>query len=403
MKGNMVCILSTSSWAPASEPLKGHGSPVTYIAFSPDSAIVASSARDGTIRLWKAATGASQGLLRVFHREVDCIAFSPDGERIVAGSTDGVIRTWIVESIMNTPRNQDSHGEAEVRRFALSGDGMRILVLTVDGKMSVWNALNGVPTSEIDAAEDVTCIAIDHGGQMIASGSKAGLIQVLRDTGVEVFRAPKHHAIELRSISLSPSGERVLSIGADDAIRICDQADCTGSCSIPEHSRFTHDLAFSDEELLVHTNLVGVVKIWKYDAKDIALGRKPLLVFHSSNNSPPFSLAEAATALRRCWSKSSTLWPISIERDAGDVSFESSGVYFYENGEKQLLSFRPSASGSQSQLPGDSRSLDRWEFCLHEGTFATIAGGVIVIGIVTSSRPHSGDPPVPMPPMAVEA
>jgi WD40 repeat protein len=57
---------------------------------------VPSDAKDNTIRLWDAATGA---LLRTFkgHSEViSSVAFSPDGARVLSGSGDTTIRLWDV-------------------------------------------------------------------------------------------------------------------------------------------------------------------------------------------------------------------------------------------------------------------------------------------------------------------
>lgn len=177
-KGNMVRILSTSSWASICEPLKGHGNPVACVAFSPNSKLFASTAHDGTIRFWDAETGASLGLLRVFHREVDCISFSPDGARIVSGSTDGVIRTWIVKSILSTPQSHGSQKKEEVHQFALSGDGKRVLVLSFDDKMTMWDALNGHPIFELGRQGDISCISLDYWGYQAAAGFNDGTIQV---------------------------------------------------------------------------------------------------------------------------------------------------------------------------------------------------------------------------------
>lgn len=127
----MVRILSTSTWTPTVEPLKGHGYPVQSIAFSPDSKRVISGAHDGKIFLWNVPNGECLGLVRVFHRRVDSISFSPDGEHILSGSKDGVLRTWNVNSIVDTCHGKDSQAQVEVPSFALSGNGRCVLILTL--------------------------------------------------------------------------------------------------------------------------------------------------------------------------------------------------------------------------------------------------------------------------------
>jgi len=78
--------------------LEGHTAPVTAAAFSPAAPHVVSSSGDGTIRLWDIRSGKS---LRVFSGHsgpVTCVCFSPDGRSLVSGGRDGSLRTWDIRS-----------------------------------------------------------------------------------------------------------------------------------------------------------------------------------------------------------------------------------------------------------------------------------------------------------------
>lgn len=214
-------------------------------------------------------------------------------------------------------------------------------------------------------------------------------------SGSVLFQVSKHLTGAVHRLSLSAVGWKVLSIGTDDCIRICTQRGGTMFGNIAEQSRFTHDLALSDEEeFIVHMSIFGVVKIWKLETSSVLnvgmFDTKALLVFQSSISSV-FSPAEASAALRKCFSKSSMLWPTSIERDSGDFFYESTGVYYSsENGTKKLLAFMPSAGGCQL-----SQSVNRWEYCLRQGTLVTDAGGTLVIGCVAPLMPLSESRPAP--------
>jgi WD40 repeat protein len=63
------------------------------MAFLPNSRLLASASRDGTVRLWDTATGALQQTLQGHSDAVMSVAFSPDSELLASASGDKV-RLW---------------------------------------------------------------------------------------------------------------------------------------------------------------------------------------------------------------------------------------------------------------------------------------------------------------------
>src|SRR4029077_12082917 len=62
--------------------------PITTLAFSPDSTLLAGGGADRTIRLWDTVTGRLQRSLTGSRDWVCTLAFSPDGKTIAGGSSD---------------------------------------------------------------------------------------------------------------------------------------------------------------------------------------------------------------------------------------------------------------------------------------------------------------------------
>jgi WD40 repeat protein len=83
-----------SDWGEPRE-LTGHTGFVFAMAYSPDSAILATSGGDGTVRLWDTATGAQTAVFDSgIPKRVGALAFSPDGKRLLAGGHDGIVKGW---------------------------------------------------------------------------------------------------------------------------------------------------------------------------------------------------------------------------------------------------------------------------------------------------------------------
>ena len=72
-------------------PLPVGASTVTGLAFDPEGKTLAIAARDGTVRLWRAGTGAPPGRpLDAGTRSANAVAFSPDGSTLAVGTNAAV-------------------------------------------------------------------------------------------------------------------------------------------------------------------------------------------------------------------------------------------------------------------------------------------------------------------------
>src|ERR1700710_1102794 len=90
---------SAEEWAPKARIFQGHQGSVMCLAFSPDQAMLATSSRDKTIKLWDVKTGELKQTLTGHTLDVYCVTFSRDGKLLVSASGDKSIRIWDLQSL----------------------------------------------------------------------------------------------------------------------------------------------------------------------------------------------------------------------------------------------------------------------------------------------------------------
>lgn len=159
--------------------LRGHQAKIEALCFSPDGRLLASSSRDGTVRLWAVASGA---LLHAWKATTTRLAFSPDGARLAAAVGKSCVQTWDVASGRAAPPLRFPGAEIGSLCFR-KGDGLLALadrrgnqVLLVDPRSGrVTRRLKGDPPTETrrgpdfsaDAGIDAACFSAD--GRILAT------------------------------------------------------------------------------------------------------------------------------------------------------------------------------------------------------------------------------------------
>jgi len=123
--------------------LAGHIGGVSACAWSPDGTRLASAGRDGTLRVWEAASGAALLTLEGHGGGVTACAWSPDGTRLASAGWDGALRVWEAASGAAL-LTLEGHG-GWVTACAWSPDGTRLASAGGDGALRVWEATSGKP------------------------------------------------------------------------------------------------------------------------------------------------------------------------------------------------------------------------------------------------------------------
>ncbi|KAK4082504.1 hypothetical protein Purlil1_11279 [Purpureocillium lilacinum] len=129
------------NWGQCVQTLAGHRERVNSVAFSPDSALMASGSDDRTIRLWRADPGECLQTLEGHGDRVNSVVISPDSALVASGSDDRTIRLWRADTgeCLHTLEGQG----ASVESVAISPNSALVASGSGDRTIRLWRTDTG--------------------------------------------------------------------------------------------------------------------------------------------------------------------------------------------------------------------------------------------------------------------
>src|SRR5271163_442493 len=85
-------------WSACLQTLEGHSDWVNSVAFSHDSARLASASSDNTVKIWDASSGECLQTLEGHSGGVNSVVFSHDSARLASASYDKTVKIWDASS-----------------------------------------------------------------------------------------------------------------------------------------------------------------------------------------------------------------------------------------------------------------------------------------------------------------
>ncbi len=195
---------------------------VGKFAFSPDSALIATSANLNRIEIRDARTGKIVKSLSQPTAKIKAVAFSPDGDRLAVTSEDAkVVHIWDIPSarlLMTLPQPKDGNS------LAFSPDGSQLLVGNVGDTITLWDTASGQLIQRFKTADGVHNVAFAPSGNVIAVGGSiiqtVDLLEVKSGRLIRRLTGLDHGSNALRFL---PDGKSLASVGG-----VVEQFCCDG-------------------------------------------------------------------------------------------------------------------------------------------------------------------------------
>jgi WD40 repeat protein len=191
--------------------------------FSHDGELVVTAGADGTAKVWRASSGALLATLREPQATAALdAAFSPDGRLVaVAGLAGGdhgpVVRLWRWRQRKLMLARGGFADRADGVAFSRSGS---LLAEAGGNEVRVWRVTDGSPLGVFRGRGDLTSVAIDPSGELVAAGGSTGATWVwdLR-SGKPMVRLAGHRST-VTSVGFSSDGRYLVTAGYDGAARV---------------------------------------------------------------------------------------------------------------------------------------------------------------------------------------
>lgn len=238
--------------------LIGHTARVRAIDYSPDGSLLATGSRDGTIRVWSAATGAELKKFAVTDSgetlETHDLKFTPDGTKLVTANSHGAavvdaVSGKILLRLVDPP----------CLSVAVSPDGSQFAVGRQNAIVQIYDLKTGEMRLEIAKhTAKINAVAFSPDGKLLASASSDRTVRFFEtDKGLELQNLRVHFA-DAWSVAFSPDGKFIATAGTDFNAFLFDATRITASSSVGRAASAARDWSvISPDGKTMATNGIG--------------------------------------------------------------------------------------------------------------------------------------------------
>ncbi|WP_406336010.1 NB-ARC domain-containing protein [Streptomyces sp. NBC_00203] len=187
------------------------------VAFSQNGDWVACGSAE-TVRVWSLRDGAARAVLTGFTSPVSDIGFTRDSRILLTAQVSAPIRKWELSQLLDAPLTATAQREVYQvaffpgdSRFVTAGPGHDVTLYPSDGSAD--------PSVLRGHTAHVLAVAVEPGGQWLASGDVEGNVHIWTGTG-EFLRSFRAHKGAVTALLAGPAGAWLATGSIDNTLTI---------------------------------------------------------------------------------------------------------------------------------------------------------------------------------------
>jgi WD40 repeat protein/tRNA A-37 threonylcarbamoyl transferase component Bud32 len=389
---------SVNWWDPIRNPPQGapRHSSTAFLStiYSPDGKLLATSAEDCSIHLWKTETAQPIRVLRGHKGEIRQLVMSRDGARLASRGLGDLVRVWntatgeclLAEPGLEVAMTPDGKGLAIARNrklryipqvgtsnthfdflthtapisgLVISPDGTQLASAGVypENKIRLWNLTTGKESAVLTGHSNyITQMAYSRDGRRLASASIDRTVCLWDPKSGKRMHQLTGHASGVTAVGFNSEATRLVSASYDGTVRLWDTATGALLAVLRGHRAAVLAVGFShDGSHIVSSDSEGNLRLWDAQIGEASVFRGHTSFVYDVAFSPDGKLV-ASTA----WDGTARLWDVATGRSLRQLKHEweiVAAVSFAADGRRLLTVSRFLNQGE----PRDGRKVILWD------------------------------------------
>jgi WD40 repeat protein len=222
-----ISALPNSGIAILERRLSGHANMVWDVVVTPDGRRIVSASNDRTAKVWDASTGSELFTLKGHKAFVCSVSIASDSYRVATGAMDGEVIIW---SLRNAEQLATLNHGSDDAKVSWRPDGNALITGGADGCLRLWRAADAAEVSKSSLhARPILKVACMRDNQRVVSVSADQTVRICDIDSLCCLKIFAGHTGDVNSVAITPDERFLVSASGDQTLRIWVLE--TGLCS----------------------------------------------------------------------------------------------------------------------------------------------------------------------------